>query len=339
MLEGDRWESDGFQWWQQVYLLSQEGFATDSILSVSIQIDAKDSSKRSIVMDQPNFGLDREFLVRGPDDPNVKHYFDFMRSTANLMGAEQTDETDDELKDALLFEIELARLSGKGIEIMYLKEGKVQLKLFLDAQEDRRNDTALYNPFVLEEIEIREGHPPSWVDFVNDLIEENNIQTSEVVILRNIKYLREMAPIIARADARTVSNYLMWRAIMSKMPDLNAEAGEVRETFNRKVFGIASDPPRWKKCVGEVGFESYGDNNLRVVAGSMYVREYFVPEAKDEMVDMIGNIKAAFRRTLEEVGWMDEVTRARALNKLREMKDFIAYPDELTNEALGSLNK
>ena len=26
-------------------------------------------------------------------------------------------------------------------------------------------------------------------------------------------------------------------------------------------------------------------------------------------------------------------------NKLREMKDFIAYPDELTNEALGRLNK
>ena len=116
-MEGDRWESDEFQWWQQVYLLSQEGFATDSILSVSIQIDAKDSSKRSIVIDQPNFGLDREFLVRGPEDQNVKHYFDFMRSTADLMGAEQTDETDDELKDALLFEIELASLSGKRAEI------------------------------------------------------------------------------------------------------------------------------------------------------------------------------------------------------------------------------
>ena len=110
-------------------------------------------------------------------------------------------------------------------------------------------------------------------------------------------------------------------------------------SINRRVFGIASDPPRWKKCVGEVGFESYGDDTLRVLAGSMYVRAYFAPEAKDEMVGMIGNIKAAFGRTLEEVGWMDGVTRARALNKLSEMKDFIAYPDELTNEALGSLHK
>ena len=119
MLEGDGWDNDGFQWWQQVYLLSQEGFAYDSILSVSIQVDAKDSSRRSIMIDQPNFGLDREFLVRGAEDPNVKHYFDYMRSTAILMGAEETDETDDELKDALLFEIELAGLSGKGIEIYY----------------------------------------------------------------------------------------------------------------------------------------------------------------------------------------------------------------------------
>ena len=80
---------------------------------------------------------------------------------------------------------------------------------FLDAQEDRRNDTALYNPFVLEEIEIREGHPPSWVDFVNDLIEGNDIPPSEVVILRNIKYLRGMAPIIARADARDSIKYTL----------------------------------------------------------------------------------------------------------------------------------
>ena len=57
-----------------------------------------------------------------------------------------------------------------------------------------------------------------------------------------------------------------------------------------------------------------------------------MPQAKVEMLDMIGNIKSAFKNTLESVDWMDKVTKGRALNKLEVMKNFIAFPDELTNE-------
>ena len=201
-----------------------------------------------------------------------------------------------------------------------------------DAQEDRRNVTELYNPFVLEDIEILEGHPPSWVDYVNNLIEKNSILAEEVVILQNPSYLKKLASIIQNTDARTISNYLMWRAVMSKMTDLNGMAGEIRETFNREVFGINSDPPRWKKCVEEVGFNSYNDDSLRVVASSMYIQQYFVPQARLEILEMIRNINSAFKKTLEDVDWMDKVTKGRALKKLDVMKNFIAYPDELTIE-------
>ena len=170
------------------------------------------------------------------------------------------------------------------------------------------------------------------MDYVDKLIDRNRIPTDEVVILQNPNYLKKLASAIQSADARTISNYLMWRAVMSKMSNLNGAAGDIRETFNQNVFGINSDPPRWKKCVEEVGFQSYNDDSLRVVASSMYIQRYFVPQAKIEMLDMIGNIKSAFKNTLESVDWMDKVTKGRALNKLEAMKNFIAFPDELTNE-------
>ena len=192
--------------------------------------------------------------------------------------------------------------------------------------------TDLYNPVVLEEIEKLKGHPPSWVDFVNRLIYGNHIPANEVIIVQNPKYFKKLAHIMQRTNVRTISNYLMWRAVKSKMSDLNGEAGEIRERFEKEISGINSDPPRWKKCTKEVGFNSRKDDTLRVVASSMYIQKYFVPEAKIEMLNMIDNLKSAFKKILEDIEWMDTNTKSQAFKKLKAMNYFIAYPDELTHE-------
>ena len=192
--------------------------------------------------------------------------------------------------------------------------------------------TELYNPFVLKEVEVLKGHPTSWVDYVNMLIDGNHIPAHEVVVIKNPKYLKKLAPLMQSTNIRTISNYLMWRALMYHMSDMNREAGEIREKFIKEVSGINSDPPRWKKCTKEVGFNNMADNNLRVVASSMYIEKYFVPEAKVEMLDMIGNLKSAFKKILEDIDWMDTNTKSQAFNKLQVMNEFIAYPDELTHE-------
>ena len=101
-----------------------------------------------------------------------------------------------------------------------------------------------------------------------------NLDT-QVVIVQNPKYLKKLSPIIEKASARTISNYLMWRIVDSSLSDLNQEAGKIRERYNKAVKGINSDPPRWKKCTKEVGFNSLSDSTLRVVASSMYLQGYF----------------------------------------------------------------
>ena len=117
VLEGDDWVGEGYQWWEQVYKLSDGGFGKNNIVYLSVGTDDKDSTKRSIFLDQPSLGLSREFLVKGEEEDYVQHYFTYMKSAAKLMGAPQTEKTEKELKDVLLFEIELAKASGT---IMYM---------------------------------------------------------------------------------------------------------------------------------------------------------------------------------------------------------------------------
>ena len=103
----------------------------------------RDSTKRSIFLDQPSFGLSREFLVKGLDAPFVKHYFAYMRSVAELLGAPQNERTERELKETLLFEMELAQISGvhAGRRIktfLSFTLGSFLNVLISDAKEDRR---------------------------------------------------------------------------------------------------------------------------------------------------------------------------------------------------------
>ena len=90
--------------------------------------------------------------------------------------------------------------------------------------------------------------------------------------MQNPKYFKKLATVLQKTDARTVSNYLMWRAVASSLSTLNEEAREIKETYNKETRGINSDPPRWKTCASKVGFNSFSDSSFRVVAGSMYIQ-------------------------------------------------------------------
>ena len=63
-------------------------------------------------------------------------------------------------------------------------------------------------------------------------------------------------------------------------------------------------------------------------------QKYFGPEAKAAMLDMIDYVKGAFRKILEDIDWMDDLTKERAFEKLRTMRRFIAYPEEMTQESV-----
>ena len=112
VLEGDEWNSTDYQWWEQVYQASDAGFIKANILKIKVDTNSKYSSIRSVILDQPELGLDREFLVKGIEEPFVQHYFTYMKSAAKLMGVTQTDKTEKELKDILKFEMDLASISG-----------------------------------------------------------------------------------------------------------------------------------------------------------------------------------------------------------------------------------
>lgn len=68
-----------------------------------------------------------------------------------------------------------------------------------------------------------------------------------------------------------------------------------------------------------------------VPLGALYVRAYFDAASKRSASAMIEQIRVQFERGLSQLEWMDEQTRAAALDKARSIRTLIGYSDEVLN--------
>lgn len=69
--------------------------------------------------------------------------------------------------------------------------------------------------------------------------------------------------------------------------------------------------------------------SLPISVGALYVRKYFNEESKKAAIDLVNNIREEYINILREVSWMDDGTKAAAIEKAKSMTSHIAYPDEL----------
>jgi len=70
------------------------------------------------------------------------------------------------------------------------------------------------------------------------------------------------------------------------------------------------------------------DGSIGEQLGQLYTAEFFPPEAKARMLKLVANLQVAMRARLQQLGWMDEPTRAKALEKLAAFRVKIGYPDK-----------
>ena len=112
LLEGPDWEArnKNFKWYELVYRFRDLGYSVDYLHDFSVTADLKNSSWRILDLDQPSFGLSREYLLRGLQDPLVVAYYTYMTQVATLLGADR-QQAELQMLEVLMFETQLANIS------------------------------------------------------------------------------------------------------------------------------------------------------------------------------------------------------------------------------------
>ena len=308
-------------WLEKSFDAWEKGFNFEGFIAIDVVVDQKDATKRILKIDQPNLGLSREYLMEGKEAKSVKAYLSYMVDIAVLLGADQ-DMAEKEMAKVLDLEIQVAEISLP--------------------KEERRNKTALYNLIPVKDLSTL--YPLPWLSQLSRIVAD--LQEEETVNVAVPEYLRKLKVVMSNASPRTIANLLMWRHVQFAVDFLPEEAGAIKLQFEKVIHGKGSKSPRWELCAKKTaGVDGNGEaeedyffylaeGSLTNAVGSMYAKVHF-PESKKEVIDnIVQNIRKEFRVMLEEVDWMDEDTRTRALKKADLIKSHIAYSKEILDSTL-----
>lgn len=135
--------------------------------------------------------------------------------------------------------------------------------------------------------------------------------------------LREVSNILKQADLDAQKAYLQWKVIDAAAPYLSDDFIAQNFEFKGKVLsGVKEMKPRWKRAVVSV------DGAMGEAVGQMYVEKYFPAAAKERMVKLVGNLQKALGERIQNLTWMSDETKAKALEKLSAIYVKVGYPDK-----------
>ncbi|HET8569996.1 MAG TPA: M13 family metallopeptidase [Candidatus Limnocylindria bacterium] len=131
--------------------------------------------------------------------------------------------------------------------------------------------------------------------------------------------LEAMAREIPSVDWTT---YLRWHVVHRNAPFLSkAFVEEDHDFFHRALEGVPELQPRWKRVVDVV------DQRVGEALGQLYVERAFPPQAKQKVLALVGDLRAALADRIRGLEWMGGTTKERALEKLAAFRVKMGYPD------------
>jgi len=242
--------------------------------------------------------------------PDSKYYFDadkqaireayvaHIAKVLELSGV-PADEAARQAADVMAFETRLAKVSK--------------------SREELSRDVSLF--YNLVEVAEADRLTPNfpWSRF----FESQGVAVPEKFSLAIPDFHREVDKALADTDPAVWRAYLRFHTVDGASPFLSDAFVEENFNFYSKTLrGQKEMRPRWKRVLGTI-------NMLAGEAlGQLYVQVAFPPESKAKMEALVANLGDALKARIENLEWMSEETKAKALAKQAGFTAKIGYPDK-----------
>lgn len=266
----------------------------------SIEPDDKNSERIVVRLYQHGLGLpDRDYYTR-TDAKSLElksKYISYVQKLFRLMGRGVKDAEGDA---SIILEIEtrLARASMTAVE--------------------RRDVHGMYNTFSMAKLKRSAPHIP-WELYFKEL----GIKNLKNLIVSQPKFIEELESLVTSTLPDHLKTYMTWHLVNAYAGYLSAPFEKASFEFYGKILsGAQKMKPRWKRAIGMV------DDALGEALGKLFVEKYFPPAAKRRMMELIENVRTAFRERIKNLDWMSAATKKKALAKLSAIVYKIGYPDK-----------
>ena len=282
-------------------------------LRIFIYDDLKDPLNYTTYIDQGGLGLpDRDYYL----EENYKEirsayitHIENLLKLANIKNPKQ--------KALSAFEIEN-------------KLAKVQL-----SRLEMRDPERIYNPYKKDQLYDLGG------SYWNEWMEDLGLENQNKFIVESPTYIAALTSLMYEIPISKWKDYLIVRLVKGSSGSLSDDFIQESFEFSKILTGREKLPDLWKRAVGLVN-GIMGD-----ALGKIYINEFFPPEYKNKMEVLVDNLLESYRIGIQELEWMSDETKKRALEKLSKMRVKIGYPEvwddyeglEISpNDLYGNLN-
>lgn len=90
--------------------------------------------------------------------------------------------------------------------------------------------------------------------------------------------------------------------------------------YSKTLRGAIAQEPLEQRSIRTVNW------TLGEALGKLYVTQKFPPEAKAQMKELVGNLIKAYESRINALDWMDDATKAKAIEKLTKTNVKVGYP-------------
>ncbi|MDN5657517.1 M13 family metallopeptidase [Brevibacterium sandarakinum] len=273
------------------------------VLDGGVTADAKDSDIYALYLHQGGISLPDEDYYFNDDHAEVRVKFvDHVKKMSALggLGTKSSISDAEVAAKVMAFETSLARHHWDRVAC--------------------RDAEKTYNKVTLEQ--LRELGPGFDFDSWFSTLAADVDGELSYLIIGQPSFVTGMAEVWEQTDIETIKVWLRFSVLSATASLLSDEIVEENFDFNsRTLSGTPELRERWKRGVGLV------QGLLGEAVGKLYVAAEFPPAAKDAIDHLVQMLIKAYDKSINELDWMSEETKQKALVKLSKFTPKVGYPE------------
>ena len=202
------------------------------------------------------------------------------------------------------------------VDKLYAMEERMAKSFY--PKEKLRDPHANYHKMSLEQVK-KEFPGFNWDAFLS----ARGATAAKFMNIAQPEAIAESIAIMNDTDFELIKTYLKYRIVSAADTVLDDKTYDISfDFYNRTMAGQKEPKPRWKRAVSLI------DGSLGEEVGRIYVEKYFSQDAKERMQTLVKNLQRAYAMRIENLGWMSDETKQKALEKLSTFRAKIGYPDK-----------
>jgi putative endopeptidase len=142
-------------------------------------------------------------------------------------------------------------------------------------------------------------------------------------VVRELDAVQALAKLFKQIPVERWHAYFEYQYLSATADVLPAAFDAERfDFYGHNLNGQPQQRERWKRAVAAL------NAGLGEVTGQLYVQQYFPPQAKQKVLALVENLRAAYSTRIQQLPWMSADTKKVALEKLAAFRPKIGYPDK-----------